>query len=78
MSLVTTLTHVLPHRALSSLARRLAYSQDPRTRRWLIDTVVRRFGVELLGASFLIELEGLGGRDRLPDVPLTTLWSVPD
>ncbi len=47
MSLVTTLTHVLPHRALSSLARRLAYSQDPRTRRWLIDTVVRRFGVDL-------------------------------
>ena len=36
------------------------------------------FDVELLGASFLIELEGLGGRDLLPDVPLTTVWSIPD
>ncbi|MCD9029945.1 archaetidylserine decarboxylase [Luteimonas sp. BDR2-5] len=51
MSLVTTLTHVLPHRTLSSLARRLAYSQNPRTRRWLIDTVVRRFGVDLSEAA---------------------------
>ena len=44
MSLVTTLTYVLPHRFLSSLARRLAYSQKPGTRRWLIDTVVRHCG----------------------------------
>ncbi|ATD67206.1 MULTISPECIES: archaetidylserine decarboxylase [Luteimonas] len=51
MSFVTTLTYVLPHRLLSSLARRLAYSQDPRTRRWLIDTVVRRFGVDLSEAA---------------------------
>ena len=28
MSAITTLTHVLPHRWLSSLARRLAYSTD--------------------------------------------------
>ena len=40
--------------------------------------LTRRFDVELLGASFLIELEGLGGRDLLPDVPLTTVWSIPD
>ena len=51
MSFVTTLTYVLPHRMLSSLARRLAYSQNPRTRRWLIDTVVRRFGVDLSEAA---------------------------
>lgn len=47
MSLITTLTYALPHRALSSLARRLAYSDDPRVSRWLIDTVTERFGVDL-------------------------------
>lgn len=47
MALVTALTRVLPHRLLSSLARRLAYSTSPRTSRWLIDTVVRRFDVDL-------------------------------
>ncbi|NYZ63833.1 archaetidylserine decarboxylase [Luteimonas deserti] len=51
MSLVTALTYVLPHRLLSSLARRLAYSRAPGTRRWLIDTVVRRFGVDLSEAA---------------------------
>ncbi len=51
MSALTTLSYVLPHRLLSSLARRLAYSQSPRTRRWLIDTVVRRFGVDLSEAA---------------------------
>lgn len=51
MSLVTTLTHVLPHRWLSSLARRLAYSDSPRTSRWLIDTVARRFNVDLSEAA---------------------------
>lgn len=40
--------------------------------------LTRRFDVELLGASFLIELEGLNGRRQLPDVPLTTVWSIPD
>ena len=40
--------------------------------------LTRTFGVELLGASFLIELEGLQGRERLPDVPITTVWSIPN
>lgn len=48
---VTALTYVLPHRLLSSLARRLAYSDSPRTSRWLIDTVVRRFDVDLAEAA---------------------------
>ncbi len=47
MSLVTHLTYLLPHRLLSSLARRLAYSSSPRTKQWLIDTVTRKFGVDL-------------------------------
>ena len=51
MSLVTALTWVLPHRLLSSMARRLAYSDNPRLRAWLIDTVVRRFGVDLSEAA---------------------------
>lgn len=51
MSLVTALTYALPHRLLSSLARSLAYSDSPRTRRWLIDTVTRRFGVDLAEAA---------------------------
>ena len=51
MSLVTALTYVLPHRLLSSLARRLAYSTSPATKQWLIDTVVRRFGVDLSEAA---------------------------
>ncbi len=51
MSLITTLTHVLPHRALSSLARSLAYSTNPRTKQWLIDTVTRKFGVDLTEAA---------------------------
>ena len=51
MSLTTHLTHVLPHRLLSSLARRLAYSDHPRLRAWLIDTVTRRFGVDMAEAA---------------------------
>jgi phosphatidylserine decarboxylase len=47
MDALTTVTHVLPHRLLSALARRLAYSRSPRVRRWLIDQVVARFGVDL-------------------------------
>lgn len=47
MSLVTSLTYVLPHRLLSSMARRLAYSRSPRVKQWLIDTVAARFGVDL-------------------------------
>jgi phosphatidylserine decarboxylase len=48
---VTALTYALPHRLLSSLARRLAYSDSPRTSRWLIDTVVQKFGVDLSEAA---------------------------
>jgi phosphatidylserine decarboxylase len=51
MSLVTTLTYILPHRALSSLARRLAYSSHPGLSRWLTDTVARKFGVDLSEAA---------------------------
>lgn len=51
MSLATRLTYALPHRLLSSLARRLAYSDHPRVRRWLIDNVTRRFGVDLAEAA---------------------------
>ena len=51
MSPLTALTWVLPHRLLSSLARALAYSDSPRTSRWLIDTVTRRFGVDLTEAA---------------------------
>lgn len=51
MDLLTRLTHVLPHRLLSSLARRLAYSTSPRISRWLIDTVARKFEVDLTEAA---------------------------
>ncbi len=51
MSLVTALTYVLPHRLLSSMARALAYSDNPRLKQWLIDTVTRRFGVNLAEAA---------------------------
>ncbi|MFP5373437.1 MAG: archaetidylserine decarboxylase [Gammaproteobacteria bacterium] len=51
MSPLTALTWVLPHRLLSSLARRLAYSRRPALKQWLIDTVVRRFGVDLSEAA---------------------------
>lgn len=51
MSLVTRLTYALPHRLLSSMARALAYSKHPRISRWLIDTVTRKFGVDLQEAA---------------------------
>ncbi|AXK71933.1 phosphatidylserine decarboxylase [Lysobacter sp. TY2-98] len=51
MSLVTRLTYALPHRFLSSLARSLAYSKHPRVSQWLIDTVTRKFGVDLQEAA---------------------------
>lgn len=51
MSLVTRLTYALPHRVLSSVARSLAYSKHPRLSRWLIDTVTRKFGVDLAEAA---------------------------
>lgn len=40
--------------------------------------LARRFDVELLGASFLLELESLGGREKLPGVPLSVVWSIDD
>ncbi|WP_374555336.1 archaetidylserine decarboxylase [Thermomonas sp.] len=51
MSPVTALTYVLPHRLLSSLARRLAYSTNRAVKQWLIDTVTRKFGVDLSEAA---------------------------
>lgn len=51
MSPVTALTYVLPHRLLSSLARRLAYSTNRPLKQWLIDTVTRKFGVDLSEAA---------------------------
>ncbi len=48
---LTALTYALPHRALSSLARTLAYSTNPQTKQWLIDTVARKFGVDLSEAA---------------------------
>jgi phosphatidylserine decarboxylase len=47
LSAITALTYVLPHRALSALARKLAYSSNPAISRRLIDTVVAKFGVDL-------------------------------
>ncbi|GAA4864100.1 archaetidylserine decarboxylase [Luteimonas vadosa] len=51
MSPLTALTYVLPHRLLSSLARQLAYSRHRGTKQWLIDAVVRKFGVDLTEAA---------------------------
>lgn len=51
MSPLTALTYVLPHRLLSSLARRLAYSTNRGLKQWLIDTVTRRCGVDLSEAA---------------------------
>ncbi|GAB3096347.1 archaetidylserine decarboxylase [Lysobacter terrae] len=51
MSPITALTYVLPHRLLSSLARRLAYSRNRAVKQWLIDTVTRKFGVDLAEAA---------------------------
>lgn len=35
--------------------------------------LVQQTGSELVGFAFIIELEGLGGREKLPDVPIVTL-----
>ncbi len=51
MSPLTALTYVLPHRALSALARKLAYSAKPAISQRLIDTVVAKFGVNLSEAT---------------------------
>lgn len=51
MSPLTALTYILPHRLLSSIARALAYSQNTALKQWLIDTVTRKFGVDLSEAA---------------------------
>jgi len=51
MRAITALTYVLPHRFLSSLARSLAYSTHPGVKQTLIDTVVRKFGVDMNEAA---------------------------
>jgi phosphatidylserine decarboxylase len=47
MRAITALTYVLPHRLLSSMARSLAYSTHPGVKQTLIDTVVKKFGVDM-------------------------------
>ena len=47
MNLATALSWVLPHRMLSAVARSAAYSTRPWLKQALIDTVTRRFGVDL-------------------------------
>ena len=51
MGLITALTYALPHRLMSSTARRLAYSRNPAIKQWLIDTVTRKFKVDLNEAA---------------------------
>ncbi len=38
--------------------------------------LIRRFGAEVVGVTVLIELEGLGGRDRLPGLPVHALLGM--
>lgn len=47
------------------------------TARATID-LVESLGATVAAASFLIELVGLGGRDKLAGVPLHTVWSIPN
>jgi adenine phosphoribosyltransferase len=35
--------------------------------------LINKIGCELVGFAFAIELEGLGGREKLPDVPIITV-----
>jgi phosphatidylserine decarboxylase len=51
MGLITLLTYALPHRLLSSAARALAYSERPWLKQWLIDAVIRQFGVDMSEAA---------------------------
>ena len=51
MSPLTALTYVLPHRLLSSMARRLAYSRNPAIGQRLINAVISRFGVDMSEAA---------------------------
>ncbi len=38
--------------------------------------LVESLGAEVVAASFLIELLGLGGRDKLGDTPVHAVWSI--
>ncbi|HLG21083.1 MAG TPA: adenine phosphoribosyltransferase, partial [Bdellovibrionota bacterium] len=38
--------------------------------------LLRQFGAEIVGASFVIELKALGGRKRLENVDIRTLLAV--
>lgn len=51
MSLITTLSWALPHRLFSAAARSLAYSDNPQTKQWLINTVIRQFNVDMSEAA---------------------------
>ncbi len=51
MSLLTAFTYILPHRLLSSIARALAYSSNTVVKQWLINTVTRKFGVNISEAA---------------------------
>lgn len=51
MSLTTYLTYALPHRYLSGIARRLAYSTDPKVKTRLISAVIAKFGVDMSEAA---------------------------
>jgi len=51
VSLLSALTYVLPHRLLCWCARQLAYSRCPWVKRWLIETVIRRFAVDMREAA---------------------------
>lgn len=43
--------YLLPHRLLSALAYRVARVRAPWFKQWLIDTVIRRFGVDMAEAA---------------------------
>ena len=68
----------LPENSLPAGARTLIVDDLLATGGTAAATVelARRFDVEILGASFLIELDGLGGRERLPGVPLSAVWTL--
>ncbi len=51
MNPAALLQHLLPHRLLSGLAYRIARSEWPPLKRWLIASVVRKFKVDLAEAA---------------------------
>ncbi len=40
--------------------------------------LVESLGATVAAASFLLELQGLGGRDKLGNIPVHTVWSIPN